>query len=199
MLKESSVKISTSRNQALTTAIWILVALFLILTALPSPAFCASKKKDKTKNPATASDLNVVSDKMIAEQSKSMVEFIGHVMVTREDSILLADSVKVFFNPLKTKEQNQNSVKEIVATGNVEYTAGERKAFADKAVYTAKNEILVLTGKAPKMLTGKSYVTGKKITLFRLEERVMVESDGKKRVHAFFDSQDNKNKPTEKK
>lgn len=176
-----------------------MAALFLILTALPSPGFCASEKKDKTQNPATASDLNVVSDKMIAEQSKSMVEFIGHVKVTREDSILLADSVKVFFHPTETKKQDQNSVREIVATGNVEYTAGERKAFADKAVYTTKNEMLVLTGKAPKMLTGKSYVTGKKITLFRLEERVMVESDGKKRVHAFFDSQDQKTKPTKKK
>ena len=128
-----------------------------------------------------------------------MVEFIGHVKVTREDSILLADSVKIFFHTTKTKKQNQNSVKEIVATGNVEYTAGERKAYADKAVYTTKNEMLVLTGKAPKMFTGKSYVTGKKITLFRLEERVIVESDGKKRVHAFFDSQDQKTKSTEKK
>lgn len=187
MLKEYSVILSTSRNLALLFALFVLTALFA-----PSPAFCASNKK------ATASNLNVVSDKMIAEQNKSMIEFTGHVKVTREDSILIADSVKVFFHPAKTKPQGQSNVKEIVATGNVEYTAGQRKAFADKAVYTTKDEKLVLTGKAPKMLTGKSYVTGKKITLFRLEERVMVESDGKKRVQAFFDSQD-QNKPTDTK
>ncbi|MDD9304617.1 MAG: hypothetical protein HUK40_20630 [Desulfobacter sp.] len=167
-----------------------LIILVLSLWLFAAQAFCASND-----TAISDSNLHVVSDEMIAEQNNSMVEFIGNVKATREDSILLADSVKVFFHTSETKEEGQSNVKKIVATGNVEYTAGERKAFADKAVYTTGDEILILTGKAPKLITGKSYVTGKKITLFRLEERVMVESDGQKRVQAFFDSQD-QNQPT---
>jgi lipopolysaccharide export system protein LptA len=178
---------------SLKPSVVVLIILALALTALPLSA--EEKNPDKK---AMESNLHIISDEMIAEQSKSMVEFIGNVKATREDSILLAESVKVFFHTSDTKKEGQSNVKQIVATGNVEYTAGERKAFADKAVYTAGTEVLVLTGEAPKLLTGKSWVTGKKITLYRLEERVMVESDGKNRVQAFFDSQD-QNQPTSKK
>lgn len=174
----------------------MLLILFLTLAVLIFPAFCAQAKQESDKK-AMASNLHVVSDEMIAEQGQSMVEFIGNVKATRADAILLADSIKVFFHTSETKKEGQSNVRKIVATGNVEYTAGDRKAFADKAVYTTGDEILVLTGKSPKLLTGKSYVTGKKITLFRLEERVMVESEGSKRVQAFFDAQD-QNQPTGK-
>ncbi len=169
----------------------------LIITFLFSPALYAQKDSNEVKGKATASDLHVVSDEMIAEQGNSMVEFIGNVKATREDSVLLADSVKVFFHTSETRKEGQSNVKQIIATGNVKYTAGERKALADKAVYTTGDEVLVLTGDAPKLLTGKSWITGKKITLYRLEERVMVESSGSKRVQAFFDSSD-QNQPAGK-
>ena len=193
MLKEISVKILNSPNPG----ICVLTALLLTLAAIFSLPLQAAETQKDTEKEAMASNLHVVSDEMIAEQGASMVEFIGNVRATREDSVLLAESVKIYFHNSDTREDGQNNVKQIVATGNVRYTAGERKAFADKAVYTADNEVLVLTGKSPKLLTGKSWVTGKKITLFRLEERVMVESDGKNRVQAFFDSQD-QNQPTGK-
>ena len=158
--------------------------LILIMSALPCTALSAADNKPLT------SDLLVVSDEMVAEQGQSMVEFIGHVKATRDDTVLEADSLKVFFHNSDTQPQDQNNVKKIVATGNVSYTAGERKAYADKAIYTTQDEVLILTGNSPKLLTGKSYVTGKKITLFRNEDRVVVESGGKSRVQAFFDAED---------
>jgi lipopolysaccharide export system protein LptA len=72
----------------------------------------------------------------------------------------------------------------------VEYTAGDRKAFADKAVYTADDDILVLTGESARLLTGTSWVTGTRITLFRKEDRAMVESEGSTRVQALFNPDD---------
>lgn len=165
-----------------------LLCLFLMLVLLPITGTAASDSKGATPE---GTDLHVTSDEMIAEQKSQVVEFIGNVRATREDTILLADSLKVFFHSSDTRKQNQSNVKKIVATGHVEYTAGDRKAYADKAVYTTDDQILVLTGENPKLLTGKSYVTGKKITLFRADDRVVVESAGKNRVQAFFDAQDN--------
>ena len=137
--------------------------------------------------------LHVISDKMIAQKDTSMVEFVGNVKATRLDSIMFADSIKIYFVDDKTDKNHsaQSNIKKIVSTGNVRYTAGERKAFADKAVYTTHDEILVLTGNSPKLITGSSFITGKKITLFRNQDKAVVESDGSKRVEAFFNPEDN--------
>ncbi len=148
-------------------------------------------KEDKTKD----IPLHVVSDKMIALRESAMVEFIGNVKATRLDSVMYADSVKVYFQDgNKEKQTNQSDVKQIIATGNVRYTAGERKAFADRAVYTTRDEVLILTGQSAKVMTGSSFVTGRKITLYRLEDKVMVESEGNHRVEALFNPEDNKSK-----
>ncbi|WP_245743003.1 LptA/OstA family protein [Desulfobacula phenolica] len=135
--------------------------------------------------------LHVESDKMIAQKNTSMIEFIGNVKVTKADSIVFADSIQIYFMDDNKNKDAQNNIKKIVSTGNVKYIAGERKAFADKAVYTTQDGILVLTGKAPKLITGSSFVTGTKITLFRNQDKVLVESDGTKRVEALFNPEDN--------
>lgn len=143
----------------------------------------------ETQKSVDAVPLQIISDKMIAQQDTAMVEFIGNVKATRIDSTIFADSIKIFFSDVKEKDA-QTNVSKIVSTGNVKYTAGERKAFADKAVFTTQDEILILTGNSPKLVTGSSFVTGNKITLFRKQDKVIVESDGSKRVEAVFNPED---------
>ena len=139
--------------------------------------------------------IRITSDSMVAEKGSSMVEFIGNVEATQLDSVLLADSMKVYFmTDKKKKNQDQSNITKIVSTGNVRYTAGERKAFADEAVYTTVDDVLVLKGKAPRLVTGTSFVTGKKITLYRKQDKVVVESDGQKRVEALLNPQDKPDK-----
>jgi lipopolysaccharide export system protein LptA len=206
MLKENLVKVLTSHN--LVIPIFVSLLFFFNGTGFagsttiagtaataksPPPSDNQKVKNTKIKDTKIKDKkLNVTSDKMVAQKNSSMVEFIGNVKATREDAIIFADSIKVFINSSETKAQGQNSLKKIIATGNVEYTAGERKAFADKAVYTTKDEILILTGKTAKLISGTSHVTGKKITLFRNEDRAIVESDGKTRVQAVFNPEDQK-------
>jgi lipopolysaccharide export system protein LptA len=145
----------------------------------------------QTQPPSQKNQFHVVSDKMVAQKDTSMVEFIGHVKATSADSVVYADSIKIYFMDEGKNTEAQNNVKKIISTGNVKYTAGERNAIADKAVYTTRDRVLVLTGTAPKLITGSSFVTGKKITLFRENDKVIVESDGTKRVEAFFNPEDN--------
>ncbi len=165
-----------------------LLIISLALLFIFNPALAHSETKFDKEIPTY-----VVSDKMIAQKDTSMVEFIGNVKATRNDSTILADSIKIFFTQTDNAKEDtpQNNVKKIVSTGNVRYSEGERKAFADQAIYTVKDEILVLTGKSPKLVTGSSFVTGKKITLFRNQEKVIVESDGTQRVEALFNPEDN--------
>ena len=166
-----------------------LVLLLILLFLLIQTSFAAqgNKATDKKQPPA---DLKISSDKMVANKDQSMVQFMGKVKAVRADSVLLADSLKVFFHTSETKKEGQSNVKRILATGNVAYTAGKRKAFSDQADYDTADEILVLTGEQARLLTGKSWITGKKITLFKAQDRVVVESSGETRVEAFFDAQD---------
>jgi len=185
MSEENSVKTSIFNKSVfsfLFYLIFISCALLWQITAIQA----------QTQTKVKEVPLHIVSDQMVAQKDTSMVEFIGNAKATREDSIIFADSIKIYFeDDNKDKGRNaQNNIKKIVSTGNVRYTDGERKAFADKAVYTTKDEILILTGKSPKLITGSSFVTGKKITLFRLQDKVLVESDGTKKVEAFFNPED---------
>ena len=212
MLKENLVKVLTSHNLVIPIFVILVSLLFFFngtsfadtTTIAGTAASAKSPPSDNQKSEnAKIKDtkikdkkLNVTSDKMVALKDSSMVEFIGNVKATRGDAIILADSIKVFINSSETKASDQNNLKKIIATGNVEYTAAERKAFADKAVYTTKDEILILTGKTAKLISGTSHVTGKKITLFRNEDKAIVESDGKTRVQAVFNPEDQKKDKT---
>ncbi len=186
MLKENLVKTSISCKVALIFlhSFFIVSLLFFFKTDIA----CSQTQDNSNDIP-----IHVISDKMIAQKDTSMVEFIGNVKVTRADSIVFADSIKIYFADDNANKDNdaQSNVKKIVSTGNVRYTVEDRKAFADKAVYTTHDNILVLTGKSPKLITGSSFVTGKKITLFRNQDKAIVESDGTKRVEAFFNPEDN--------
>ncbi len=186
MLKENLVKTSISCKVALIFlhSFFIVNLLFFLKTDIA----CSQTQDNSNDIP-----IHVISDKMIAQKDTSMVEFIGNVKVTRADSIVFADSIKIYIADDNTNKDSdaQSNVKKIVSTGNVRYTVGDRKAFADKAVYTTHDNILVLTGKSPKLITGSSFVTGKKITLFRNQDKAIVESDGTKRVEAFFNPEDN--------
>lgn len=170
-----------------TSPVLLLILLFLVTQV----SFADQKDKTANKKQPPA-DLKITSDKMVANKDQSMVEFMGKVKAVRADSVLLADSVKVFLHTSKTQKEGQSKVKRILATGNVEYTEGERKAFSDQADYDTADQILVLTGDHARLLTGKSWITGKKITLFKAQDRVVVESSEKTRVEAFFDAEDQK-------
>jgi len=154
----------------------------------PATLFAAEDALPKDRN------LHVTSDTMISERSKGFVEFTGNARATSQDSIINADSIKVFLYKDEEKKQlrkeSEQNIKEIIATGNVQFLSEDRKAFADKAVYTTLSQVLVLTGEAPKVITGENYITGKKITLFRENGKVVVESGKEKRVEAEFRSKD---------
>jgi lipopolysaccharide transport protein LptA len=163
----------------------------LVLTGLNMAG--AQEKTGTDPGRPAENPLHITADKMVAHQKEQMVEFIGNVKAVQEGTELLAQSIKIYLHPSDKKTGDtgdQSQVKKIVAAQDVEYTAQDRKAFADMAVYTTDDDILVLTGESARLLTGTSWVTGTKITLFRKEDRAMVESESSNRVQALFNPDD---------
>ncbi len=177
---------------------FILVALAAtsILMAPGSPALLQAAEKATDTPPER---IHITSDAMMFDEVKSQVEFTGNVVAIRPDATIHADHVTVIlFSEVEKKKRAANgttapssdNIKQLIASGNVRLIQNDGTATADKAVYSTTEKTIVLTGNSPTVLSGNSRVTGKKITLFQDTRRVVVESEGAKRVEAFFDSSD---------
>ena len=66
----------------------------------------------------------------------------------------------------------------------------DRVATSDRAVYMTETKILILTGPGSTIKSGNNSVTGEKITLYRDDGRIIVESGSEKQVKAIFQSGD---------
>ena len=159
----------------------------IILIINPIKIFAVNALEQKNNS------FEITSDTMIFEKKSLFVEFTGNVIVKNSKTSIYADAIKIFFYNHKNNKI-ENNIKEIVALGHVKYISKNRTAFADKAVYIIKNQTLILTGGEPKITTDENFITGEKITLFRKENKIIVNSGEKKRVKAFFNSKENINK-----
>ncbi|MBF0204071.1 MAG: lipopolysaccharide transport periplasmic protein LptA [Desulfamplus sp.] len=179
----------------------------ITFTFLMMPYFVLPVQAENDKNNKTTSDkelkLHVTSDSMLVEKDSSIITFSGNVVATQGDSVIKADKISVFLFTDKEKTaysaktnstDTKQNIKSMTASGNVKLSSGtNRTAFADQAVYTAIDEKIILTGDAPRVMTGESYVTGKKITLFQNSGKVIVEGGKEKRVEALFNSKEDFN------
>ena len=91
-------------------------------------------------------------------------------------------------DPNRNKNQiaGQESIKRIVASGNVQVSFEEYTADTDQAEYNPDTRILVLTGENSIMTSGKNTLTGSKISVDRKNGQIKVEGIPQKRVKAVF-------------
>lgn len=82
---------------------------------------------------------------MIVDQGKSMATFEKNVVAVRGDQTLKADRMELYFDG-ETKK-----IQDLICLGHVEIVQGENQTFADKAVYKANEQKLVLSGR-PKLI-----------------------------------------------
>ncbi len=132
----------------------------------------------------------ITSDSLVTGNDTQYAEFIGNVKATQGPNVITADRLKIFFK--KTSQSNYNliadqeSIAKIVAIGNVTMHFDNKVAVAEQAVYVTETRILVLSGPNSKIVSGSDSVAGEKITIYRANGRINVESGGEKRVNAVF-------------
>ncbi len=138
----------------------------------------------------TSNKIQITADSMNAEGGGGFAEFIGNVKAVQGAFVISSDNLKIYYESRKdgTKKPvaDEESIKKIVATGNVKISSDDKVALTDYAEYTTDTMILVLTGEGSKIISGNNSISGSKITLFRSDGRVKVESAGEKRVKALF-------------
>ena len=80
----------------------------------------------------------------------------------------------------------RESIKKLVANGNVKIYFDNRVAVTPQAVYNIETEILILSGDNSRIISGNDSISGEKITLYRTTGRINVESGSEKQVEAVF-------------
>ncbi|MBW2604725.1 MAG: hypothetical protein JRE28_10495 [Deltaproteobacteria bacterium] len=147
-------------------------------------------RKPKKEIPGGNGAIHITSDKLISDNKAGYAEFIGHVKATQGDTVITSDRLKIFFKknfankgPLSVSEE---SIHKIVAKGNVEIKFDNRVATAQHAIYNTETRVLVLSGNNSKIISENDSISGEKITFYRTDGRINVESGNKKRVEAVF-------------
>ena len=185
MLKRNIIKIIT---------IWF----FIFFTI---PCLLYAMDGNQTDTAGEKNKINIMANTLIFDNEGRFAEFSGKVRAVEENSVLTADKMKIFFSSeMKNKTDgqiiNQQSIRKILAEGNVEIQFDDNLAVSEKAEYSLEKNILVLTGENTRVTNGKNYITGNKITINRVSGSVSVEGGGNGRVEAEFISDDKNNPPT---
>jgi lipopolysaccharide export system protein LptA len=166
--------------------VFLLIFCFLIHTAYPN---------DRSHDPGGKSldgnkTIHITSDRLISDNKAGYAEFIGHVKAIQGDTVITSDKLKIFFKKNIAKKGplslNEGSIQKIVANDNVEIKFDNRVATAQQAVYNTETMVLVLSGDNSKVISENDSISGEKITFYRMDGRINVESGNKKRVEAVF-------------
>ncbi|OGX35972.1 MAG: LPS export ABC transporter periplasmic protein LptC [Omnitrophica WOR_2 bacterium RIFCSPHIGHO2_02_FULL_52_10] len=90
--------------------------------------------------------LTITSDgPMEIDQARALATFEDNVVAVQEDRTLKADRMEIYF------DTKMNQIDKMICIGNVSILQGGNQSFAQRAVYTAKEQKLVLTGR-PKLI-----------------------------------------------
>lgn len=139
-------------------------------------------------------EINITAQQMVMQSDRNMTEFIGEVHATQADTTVRSESLKVFYesgadSDMQETGVSKDAIRRLIATGSVIIDFQDSTAYCEEAVYTAKDELLVLTGDTARIEGRGSVITGRKITLNQNTGEVVVNGDNDDgRVEAVFQS-----------
>jgi len=164
--------------------ILIIVAVFVWAHATAAASETTAPNAEKNEN----NQIRILADTLLAEVDGGVIEFVGNVRATHAETVITADRLKIFYDPGVNKSQTSvlktESIEKITASGHVKIIYEDIIAETDKAEYTMKSEVLVLTGKQSKITQQGHSITGTKFTLRRSDGKLTAESSAENRVKA---------------
>jgi lipopolysaccharide export system protein LptA len=163
------------------------IAVLLTVQCLPAVSLGAEPEKAAPQK-QQEHEIEIVADRLISNNQEKYAEFQGNVVATQGDFKVTSDKLRIYYEGDMVKAGNQGSdeqsVKKIVATGNVKIDTEQYQAQSDMAEYDVPTQIVVLTGDNSTVVSGKNSLKGAKITMWRAEGRVEVDSSPQSRVKA---------------
>lgn len=178
------------------------VMLMTIVIMLLSPlVFAEDQPKEKDEN-QMGEQIQIVADKLITHNEEKYAEFIGDVQARQGDFTINSEHLRIYYkdnlDSLKNQTGSQELIKRIVASGNVKISSDQYIAESELVEYDLESTVLVLKGENSTIKNGNNVITGSKITVYRKDEKIMVERSTEKRVKAVFYSKEKNSKDQQK-
>jgi lipopolysaccharide export system protein LptA len=133
--------------------------------------------------------IQIVADKLITNSTEKFAEFVGDVRASQGNLVINSERLRIYYHDdPRNKNQigGQESIKRIIASGNVKVSFEEYKAETDQVEYDPGTQVFVFTGENSTMTSGKNILTGSKISVNRKNGQIKVEGIPRKRVKAVF-------------
>jgi lipopolysaccharide export system protein LptA len=153
---------------------FVSVLILLITFLFTRSGFAEVETLSVTTNEPTV----VTSERLQVDYAHNFGTFEGNVLAVDPRITVRADKMVVFFSGGGGVATNSTtrSVKRIMAEGGVVITQENKKSHSDRAEYTADDGKVVLTGN-PQVESPDGIVRGTRVTFWRGQERMDVESD----------------------
>ena len=179
-----------SRRPGKCRPFWIPVALFAFTTMILSSGIFAGELPPKKDANQADEQIQIIADKLITNSVEKFAEFMGDVRTSQGNLVITSERLRIYYrdDPDRNKDQTggQESIKRVVASGNVQISSEKYRAESDQVEYDPETQILVLSGENSTVTSGKNILTGSKITVFRKTGQIKVESSPHKRIKAVF-------------
>ena len=169
--------------------IWT-IALFATATFITGAASAADKSKAETSPKPENTPIIITAEQLDSDNKAKFAEFIGNVKATQEDFVITSDKLRIYYKGellnTEKKGNDEEVLKKIVATGNVNVTTDQYIAKTETLEYDTVAMTIILTGENSTVLSGKNSITGSKIIIYQKDGRVKVLGSKKKRIKAEF-------------
>jgi lipopolysaccharide export system protein LptA len=145
---------------------------------------------DDAQRQPSSSPIEITADMMVTDSQTHAAIFSGNVTATQDETRLTADKLTIFYKSDSGAEPaSETDIERLEARGHVRILFDNKLAVSNQAVYIIGERKLVLEGPGSKVVSGKDEITGSKITFYRDDGRMTLESDDRGRVKAVIHSQ----------
>jgi len=180
------VTLTIDRNAPLWTIAFIITA-----ALIAGAAFAAEKPKAKPSNAKSENTpIVITAEKLESDNKAKFAEFIGNVKAIQADFVITSEKLRIYYKGellnTEKKGNDEEVLKKIVATGNVNVTTDQYIAKTEALEYDTAAMTIILTGENSTVLSGKNSITGSKIIIYQKDGRIKVLGSKKKRIKAEF-------------
>jgi lipopolysaccharide transport protein LptA len=170
--------------------VWTIAAI-ATATLVAVTALAADRSKAETSDAKSENiPIIITAEQLDSDNKAKFAEFIGNVKAIQADFVITSDKLRIYYKgELLNSEKETNDeelLKKIVATGNVNVTSEQFIAKAEKLEYDTASMTIVLIGENSTVINGKNSITGSKIILYQKDGRIKVLGGKNKRIKAEF-------------
>jgi lipopolysaccharide transport protein LptA len=165
--------------------LWALAAAICCQVISGALGWTAAEEKQQTPSP-----IEITADMMVTDSKSHAAIFSGNVTATQDETRLTADKLTIFYKSNNgAGSTSESDIERLQAHGHVRIQFDNKLAVSNQAVYIIEERKLVLEGPESKVVSGQNEITGSKITFYRDDGRMTLESDDRGRVKAVIHSE----------